>query len=474
MLNNRLKKLYKLENFVKANKSQIRKDDFMNIKENLKIIIILVLALIVFATGYYAYSLREKYLNSLENNYNRSFSEAVNLINNIENFLAKAQITKNSEFSAETLTDVWNDANLAIIYLSEIPFDSEGSSKTIKFLNQVSDYSYLLSKKNFNKQDLTDEDFENLSKLYAYTKDLELVLNQLSTELYSKKISWKQLQNNYSTMYAQEVDNISEFSNIDSTFDEYEGLIYDGAYSEHLDRNEKRGLKGEDIDENIAMEKVKEYVEDVEEIISRGFIENADIPVYTFDVKVKNSNSKYYVEISKTGGLLVQLNNSRDVNEEKISQEEANEIGKEYLKNIGFSNMKETYFTKLENVLTVNYAYVQDDVVVYPDLIKVKIGLDTGEILGVETKGFLNCHYEREFNDSKVSVAEAKLGLNSHLEFISEGKAIIPTENGIEVLCYEFKGKIEDKEFLVYVNTETGEEENILIILETEGGTLTV
>ena len=70
--------------------------------------------------------------------------------------------------------------------------------------------------------------------------------------------------------------------------------------------------------------------------------------------------------------------------------EVADNIGKKYLSNIGFKNMHQTYYTKRENILTVNYAYKQDDVIIYADLIKVKIALDDGEILGVETKGYLN------------------------------------------------------------------------------------
>ena len=36
-----------------------------------------------------------------------------------------------------------------------------------------------------------------------------------------------------------------------------------------------------------------------------------------------------------------------------------------------------------------------------------------------------------------------------------------------------FKGKIEDTDFLVYINTENGREENILVIIDTPNGTLT-
>ena len=443
--------------------------------DRLKIGIILILFIIVIVTGYYAYGLREKYLNYMNNNYNKAFSEAVNHINNIENFLAKTQITKNIEYSAETLTNIWNDANLAMIYLSEIPFDSEGNTKTVKFLNQVSDYSRLLAKKNLNSQELDDNDFENLSKLYSYSKDLELVLNQLSEELYSGSISWDEINVSQKIAYAQEVGNTDVFSNIDSTFNEYEGLIYDGAYSEHLNRNEKKALIGNEFSEEEAKSRIKLYIlNDIEKIESKGFIEKGDIQVYAFNVYLKNSDEKYYIEIAKIGGFLFQMNNSKTIKKEAISVEEANLIGLKYLEKIGYNNMKETYFTKRENILTVNYAYMQDDVICYPDLIKVKIALDDGTILGVETAGYLNCHMERSLEKPKVGIDEAKENLNKNLRIISEGLAIIPNEVGEEIFCYEFKGNVEDKEFFVYVNTETGEEENILIILETDGGVLTI
>ena len=60
------------------------------------------------------------------------------------------------------------------------------------------------------------------------------------------------------------------------------------------------------------------------------------------------------------------------------------------------------------------------------------------------------------------------------LKIQSEGLAVIPTEWQSELLCYEFKGKVEDREFLVYINAENGREEDILMITNTPNGTLTM
>ncbi len=446
------------------------------IRKNVRLIIIAILIILTMVTGYYSYRLKENYENTLNNEYNESFSEAVNCINNVENFLAKARISKTSNIAAENLSKIWEEANLATIYLSRIPFDSEKQSQTIKFLNQVSDYAYSLSKKNYNNENLTEEDFKNLEDLNNYCTELENILNQLEDELSSGQISWKNLNNNNEKLnFAQEVDNITPFSSIENNFSEYEGLIYDGAYSEHIHYMDKKGLTGKEITEEEAKEKAKNiFTEEIEKIESNGLLENADIPVYDFTVKIKNHDKLFWIDISKTGGWLVGLQNNRDVSEEKIELKEADRLGKEFLSRIGFQNMKETYYTKLENIVTVNYAYVQDGVIIYPDLIKVKIALDNGEILGCETTGYLNAHRERKISEAKISMEEAKEKINDKLEIISENIAIIPTEWKTEKTCYEFKGKVAEKEFLVYINIETGEEEDILVILETPGGTLTV
>ena len=60
---------------------------------------------------------------------------------------------------------------------------------------------------------------------------------------------------------------------------------------------------------------------------------------------------------------------------------------------------------------------MQNNIIMYPDLIKVKIALDDGEILGIETKGYLNNHLEREISKDIISKEDAKKKLNKNLRF---------------------------------------------------------
>lgn len=450
------------------------------LKDRHMLTIIVVLIAIIAAIGMYAYKKQRDFRQASENSYNMAFYELVDYVQNVENYLAKSLISTTPEHGAETLTHVWREANLAQAYLAQLPIENNELANTAKFLNQVSDYSYSLSRKNIYNESLSQEDLNNLKELHDYSVELENTLNQLSSDMNEGRISWGELTKKGTVAFAQQVSNISKdsFSNLEENFHEYAGLIYDGAFSEHITTAEKRGLTGNDIDEESAKKVARDFIGDdkIEEIKSNGLSENTEMPTYDFWIKIKNGdkNNQATISISKKGGHVVYMNYNRNVEAETINQDRANEIGKEFLKQKGFPNMKETYYLKQEGIVTVNYAYEQDGVIMYPDLIKLKIALDNGEILGIETTGYLNSHTERKINNTKITKEEAKKTLNKNLKIESEGLAVIPTEFKTEVLCFEFKGKVDDTEFLVYINAENGREEDILTIVNTPNGTLTM
>lgn len=450
-----------------------------NLKKNYIYGIIILMIIAIVALGIFLYRQNTKYTIATENQYNLAFYEVVDYINNVENYLAKSIVSSSAENGAKTLMHVWREANLAQAYLSQLPIATNELHATSKFLNQVSEYSYSLATKSINNEDITDEELNNLQSLYDYSTNLNSILEQLVNDMGNGNISWAELTEDTDTALAQQVDNLSSssFSNLDSNFGEYEGLIYDGAYSEHIESAEKKGLTGNEISEEEARNIAKSIIgeERIEEIKSNGLIENGNIVVYDFSIKIKegDNNNPMTISISKTGGHVVLMNYNREISEENLSQEEANNIGKDFLTSRGFSNMKETYYLKQGNSVTINYAYEQNDVVIYPDLIKVKIALDNGEILGMETTGYLNNHTERNIPDIRISEEEAKQNLNKNLEITGSGLAIIPTEWRTEIFCYEIKGRVNDTDFLVYINAETGAEENILVIIDTPNGVLT-
>ena len=436
-----------------------------------------IMLVIIVILGYQIIQKNEAYTTVTTNDYNKAFYELVDYVQNVKTYLAKSLISTTPEHGAITLTHVWREANLAQTYLSMIPLSSNELENTEKFLNQVSEYSYSLSRKNIYNQSLTEEELNNLKSLYDYSVELSNTLNQLSEEINADRITWKELTKDSDSTFAQQVSNISQdsFSNLEENFHEYSGLIYDGAFSEHITSVEKKGLTGDDIDEETAKQRVQDFVgkDKIKEITSYGIAENGTIISYTFSINTNDGNLAS-IAISKKGGHIIYFNMNRDVEVENLTQEEADGYAKNFLQSKGFSNMKETYYLKQNGIVTINYAYEQNGVVMYPDLIKVKVALDNGEVLGLETTGYLNSHYERVLQPAKISLEEARSKLSDKIQILSEGMAMIPTEWKTEKLCYEFKGKVENMEFLAYFNVEDGTEEDILIITNTPNGTLTM
>lgn len=455
------------------------------LKDRHMLTLVVTLVVIIAALGLYTYKRERDYHQMTENEYNMAFFELVDYVQNVETYLAKSLISSTPEHGAETLTHVWREANLAQSYLARLPIGSQELANTSKFLNQVSDYSFTLSRKNIYNEALSQEDLDNLKELHNYSVELENTLNQLSADMNDGRIKWGELTSKGTSVFATQVSNISKdsFSNLEENFHEYSGLIYDGAFSEHLTSQEKKGLTGENISEEQAKQIAIDFLgqDKIKEINSSGLSENTDMPSYDFSIKLNSEKDKDNVailSISQKGGHVVFMSYNRSVEAETISQERANEIGINFLNEKGFPKMKETYYLKESGILTINYAYHQasknGDVTMYPDLIKLKIALDNGEILGIETTGYLNSHYERNLPQVKISKDEAKQNLNKNLEIKSESLAIIPTEFQTEIFCWEFKGTIDGTEFLVYINAETGKEEDILVIKDTPNGTLTM
>lgn len=447
--------------------------------KNKKIIVWIVLIILIGIIIALGYNLNKKNKESIltnENLYNQSLYELIYYMDNVQNYLAKSTISNSATHGAETLTNLWREANLAQTYLSMLPMQAQELENTEKFLNQVSDYSYSLSRKNIQGEKLSDEDLKNLEELHKYSMQINNVVNQISFDLNAGNMKWSDLTGEKNVNFAQQVSTDFNFADtLEENLHQYSGLIYDGAYSEHIVSVEKRGLKGNKISEEDAKKKAVEFVgeNNIEEISSLGYSEKAAVPAYTFTIKNKNQEN-ITISISETGGSIVYMTSDREVSVENLTYEQANEKGIEFLNQKGFNNMKQTYYLKNEGVITINYAYQQDGVLMYPDLIKLKVALDNGQILGIETTGYLNNHTQRDVSKVKITKEQAKEKLNKNLNIQSETLAIIPTEWKTEKLCYEFKGKVEETEYLVYINAENGEEEQILIITNTPNGVLTM
>lgn len=419
----------------------------------------------------------------VQDNYNKSMYELINYVQNVEILISKARITTTPVESSKTYADIWRQSNLAKENLASLPVDQNAMSNTSKFLAQVSDYSYSLMKQTIAGDKISDEQYKTLAEVNDKAEEISNVLNDIYADLNRGKLKWDEVEKQGDSKLEEQKDEgevLSNISKISKTFTEYEGLIYDGAYSNHiLDAKPVMIENEKEVTAQQATEKVREILQNTKKDVEIESIKNTGeskgrLDVYEFEAKYKDREDTVHVEITKKGGMLSLFIYDREVSKQNKTAEECEKIGVEYLKSIGIENVKATYYLEIENMITINYAAVQDNITLYPDLIKVKIAMDDGEVCSVETSGYIFNHKQREDVNPTITLDEARKVLNPNIQINEEGLAIIPTDSENEVLTYEFKGRINEKDFIIYINAKTGKEENVLLIVNTDGGTLTI
>lgn len=415
--------------------------------------------------------------NLVQDEYNKSMYLAVSYVNNVEVDLAKLLVTSTPKMSAVTLADIWKQANLAKECIEQIPVNQNSMANASKYLTQVSDFSYTLMKQNISDIKLTDEEYENLKNIYNNASRLSAKMSDIYDDLNAGRIKWDELEKK-GNEELRDIDisnSMSSISEVSKAFQNYEGLIYDGAFSDHLLTSTPKFLSQNEISEDEAKRYLEEIVlgdENIVQIQSNGE-SSGKIDLYTFDVTL-DGKQKRSVSITKNDCKLYLMIGDKKVKECNVSIEEANIKALEFLKKIGIENVKETYYQKTENMVVINYAAIQDNVIIYPDLVKVKIALDDGKVCGYEAGGYIFNHTNRTELTPVITEKKARSILNSKIEILSSDLAIIPTESNSEVLTYEFKGKIDDREFLIYINAKDGKEEKVLLVVDNENGVLTM
>ena len=437
-----------------------------------------VIATLAVLLIYYCTQTR-KLKNQVENNYNRAFHELVNYVDDIDTLLQKTMLVSSAEQMSTLSSELFRQSSAAKACLGQLPVSQVQLENTEKFLSQVGDYTYMLSQEVISDREMSDEEYNTLSDLSTYAASLNDNLTAMQQDIYDGNISFgtvgkKSGEYLDNAVEAAGGDVLSDFETVEKEFQEYPALIYDGPFSEHLERIKPAmtdGLETKSSDE--VLKNAKAFLGERGDNL--GFTgESQNIPLEAYSYSANYEDREIYISMTKKGGYPIYFLDTRNVGEEKLSFGEATQKATEFLNSKGFTSMTQSYYEKADGIATINFAYKQGNVVCYSDLIKIKVALDNGEILGMEAHGYMMNHRHRNTEPLKLGTAEAKACVNKHLKVEATSVALIPKDSKREVLCYEFKGNHSGRNFLVYINAQTGKEEKILMLIESDEGILTV
>lgn len=407
-----------------------------------------------------------KYKLAIQNGLSRSLDDFSTSVNNISLTLNKARFVTTPKQISSIAAKLLCEAELSKSALSQLPQSGELASLN-RFLSQVGNYAISVSNSLILGEKLNADQVTAIEKLSeASNKIAELVTTTQIT--FNNAEYW-------ASELDKEINNItqnSEISNslnsIDEELTDYPTLIYDGPYSDHILEKEPSMIKNaEPVSENEALEVAARIAKCEKTDLKFDGLVEGNIPSYRF------TNDTTTVTVSKNGGFAVDMRKTAESRGTSLSYEQARSKAKRYLSNLGMNGFVETYYFSVEGVCVVNFAYLDGETICYTDLVKVGVALNSGDIVFYEAAGYLSNHKNRAFKSPKYSVEEAEKIISRSLTIKSRALALIPTNRTTETRCYEFNCISNDnQEVLIYINVQTLEEEDVLILLKTDSGTL--
>ena len=408
----------------------------------------------------------DKYLLMIENQYSRAFEQLNSSLNNISIAMEKATYVSSAKKMTSLSAEIFSEAELAKSALSELPMGNINTSTVYKFLSQVGNYALAVSKNITSENSLSAKQREELKALSDTAKTVTQVINDSGIE-YNNPEQWVQVVEDKLNNVIGSDSLASSLNQLEEDLSDYPTLIYDGPYSDHiLQKQPLMTSSGKEYSESEALEIAQQVVGE-NNPLSFNEVINGKIEGYRF------SNNNVNITVSRIGGYVIYMRKNRLVGENLFSYDQALSRAKKFLEMMKINNMTDTYYYTDNGVCVINFAYLDGQTICYTDLIKVGVAMDTGEIMLLETSGYLTNHTERAFSSLEISAEQAMEKISSDLEIKEYSIALIPTDAGGEVRCYEFLCQGEDdREILVYINAHTLEEEQIYILLKSDGGTL--
>ena len=417
-----------------------------------------------------------QYRRLLDNSYLHAFAELTTAAGELEVALTKVSHATSPALFASLCAQAYSKAQAAQAALGELPYGNVELEQTAAFLARAGDYAMALAQGTTAELVCTDDHRDTLSQLSQAAGELSLTLETLQAQLTAGAIRPEDLAEARERLAAEDgggqVEGGSAFQSVEADFPEVPTLIYDGPFSQHLDGRTPKMLVGlPQVTEEQARAAAASFLGLRPEVFTLTAKSEGNLPSYGFTALV--DGGQMYIQVTCQGGQILELFTSRTAGEAVLSLAEGCEIAAAFLAEKGYANMAPSYFMEQDGVLSVNFAPVEDGVYCYPDLVKVSVALDSGDIVGFEAAGYLTHHGGRSLSSPTVDTQTAQALVDHSLTVLSHQLALIPTGGEDEVLCHEFKCQAQNgTHVLIYVNALTGKQQHILLLVEDETGTL--
>lgn len=404
----------------------------------------------------------ESYQRQMDAMYFRAYYDLLDGANDLGMTLRKIGASDSPTMQQSLLYEVWSAAELAENSLGVFDSHDDGVMKAQKFVNQLGDYSHALALRVADGQPLSDGERQTLVKLGDVADVYLKALEQLRSSVDEGKL------------FVGEDGMLDSFAGAFGQFAEpsfaYPEMIYDGPFSDALEAPEQLALGGDEIDSARGAEIVAKLFEGfgASDIMFTGE-GGGNIATLNYSLKVGGNDA--FVQLTKRGGRPLSFSSYVE-GEEVAALVDASMTCQQralsFLSRMGFEDMQVVWSSSADGECVVNLAPVQQGVILYPDLVKVKISEDGGVVTGMDATHYAYNHRERNLPAPAIDKEQAAKSLR--IPPIDEGRPVlIPLRGTREALTYEFECHDGEDVYFIYIDAISGDEANILYVIDDDG-----
>ena len=445
---------------VKGDRSEKKTDKPKNVGYKAAVISLSVATAVLSGALITSLSVPSKNDVALESGYQKSFYETVAQVDNIDLNLSKILATKDDKAIQKYFTDLAVNGELAENELQALPLADESKFNTTKLVNQIADFAKYANKKLIDGKKLSESDYETLNALYKANLNLKRALAEVND---TEGISFKDFDENGSVAgIMTELENLSV---------EMPELIYDGPFSDGKDDAAPKGLKGEAVNEDYAKKVFVKLFGD-RKLKDVSYDGQTSVGIECFNFSATAKGDYMYAQISKAEGKLIMMAMSGSCGGVNVERRVALENAERFARKTGIRGLKAVWANLANNVYTFNFAAEQNGVIIYPDLVKVRVCAETGNVIGFEAASYYTNHTEREIPTAKLKESTARAKVFDGIKIDSARLCVIPATEKTERLCYEFCGSMDDSTYYVYIDAENGNQVEMFKVVEGTEGTL--
>jgi spore germination protein len=415
--------------------------------------------------GYQEHQEKNSILIKAENQYQRAFHDLTYHVEQLHQQLGHTLAVNSTSqaYHRKGLVNVWRLTSEAQNEISQLPLTLLPFNKAEDFLSHIANFAYKTSVRDLTKQPLSEDEFKTLKTLYAKSEEISQDLSAMQEKVLSDKLRWMDVE----IALASEQTNmdhaiIDGFKTVDKKVTEYPEINWGPSVSAMYEKRTISMLSGKQATPDEIKQAAAKLIHASPEqirVVENG--KGTEFASYSATVDNGGKGNTLHMDFSQKGGNLLWFMNERETGEPKLNIEQAQASAEQFLDQHGFPGMKAISYDSLGNEASFTFVGVQSGVLIYPDQLTAKVALDNGEVVALQANDYVHEHHKRQLPTPIMSKAEAAKALNPEMVVRNEQLALIKSETGEEVLCYEYMGQINGSIYRVYINAETGLEETI-------------